>query len=108
MNVNKKSSPSYSVKIWMAGNVADAEKVCRHFCWDVGLCVTVTPTNYIYTGGEQSGFVVGLINYPRFPALPNVIEETAERLAKALAEELCQKSWTIETHSQTYYYERAE
>lgn len=103
-----KSAPSHSVKIWMAGNVADAERVCRHFCYEVSLCVTVTPTNYIYAGGEQSGFIVGLINYPRFPTDKANIDGTADLLAHMLAEELCQRSWTIETPTHTYYHERQD
>jgi hypothetical protein len=34
----------------------------------IGLCVTFTPTTFIYTKGNEPGFSVGLINYPRFPS----------------------------------------
>jgi len=103
----KKQAPSFSVKIWMAGDVADAERVCREYCFDVGLCVTVTPTNYIYTGGAQSGFVVGLINYARFPTLEtDQLVVVAEQLAEKLMYSLFQNSFSIETPVHTYYYER--
>jgi hypothetical protein len=63
----------------------------------VGLCVTLTPTEFIYTGkaiegtehktnAGESGFVVGLINYPRFPVDPSVIREHALTIGKGLLE----------------------
>lgn len=59
-----------------------------------GLCVTLTPTDFIYTGKKRDdgsitdagepGFIVGLINYPRFPAKPDTIREKALDIAKNL------------------------
>jgi hypothetical protein len=40
--------------IYIAGPVAKIESVCRKFC-ERGMCVTVTPTTYIYTGGSEGG-----------------------------------------------------
>lgn len=62
-----KTCTSYPVSIFMAGDYNAAREICRAYCDEVGYCVTVTPTSYVYTGGEESGFIVGLINYPRFP-----------------------------------------
>lgn len=105
--IKKRKTFAWSVKIWMAGNVADAERVCRQYCWEAGLCVTVTPTNYIYTGGSQSGFVVGLINYARFPVEESSeLLQKAEELAKRLMTDLYQMSCSIETPTDSYYYER--
>jgi hypothetical protein len=101
------SAPSYSIRIYMAGNLAQAEQVCREFCWD-GACVTVTPTNYIYKGGEESGFVVGFINYPRFPKTTFLLNRQAESLAERLMTSLCQSSYTIETPAETTWYSRRE
>lgn len=61
------TEPSIRVQIFMAGDISEAKKEIRSYCYEVGLCVTVTPTDFIYTGGEESGFVIGLVNYPRFP-----------------------------------------
>lgn len=49
-----------------------------------GLCVTFTPTSYIYTNGNELGVIVGLINYPRFPSTPEVIREHALAIAEML------------------------
>jgi hypothetical protein len=49
-----------------------------------GLCVTVTPTRFIYKGGSEPGIAVGLINYPRFPEESQKIRDKAFELALAL------------------------
>ena len=92
-----KTASAYPVTIYMAGDVAKAREICRRYCDDVGLCVTLTPTEYIYTNGQESGFAVGLINYARFPADPVEIEANAESLANQLREFLGQQSYTIQT-----------
>jgi ferredoxin len=66
----------YSDKIH---NIEDAYKICQDYCDTVGLCVTVTPTKYIYKNGEEDGIIIGLINYPRFPSTPFDIETTAQK-----------------------------
>lgn len=50
----------------------------------VGLCVTVTDTQYVYTNGGEPGFIVGLINYPRFPSTPEQIKAHALAIAEML------------------------
>lgn len=72
-------------------------------CDDVGLCVTVEPVSYLYTGGEADGVRVGLINYGRFPASPAEIFATAERLAKALIADLGQESASIVATDKTVW-----
>lgn len=49
-----------------------------------GLCVTLTPTEFIYKNGSEPGFVVGFINYPRFPALPAELKNKTLDIAKEL------------------------
>lgn len=94
---------TYRAQIYMAGDIGQAKQVCREYCKKVGLCVTVTPTDFIYTGGEETGFVVGLINYPRFPAPPSAINEHATALANVLRLRLCQHSFSIVTDDKTYW-----
>jgi hypothetical protein len=62
--------PTYAVRLYIAGDVETAKRWLRHECWREGLCVTIEPTTFIYTGGEEDGFVVGFVNYPRFPTDP--------------------------------------
>ena len=86
---------SHEVQIFIAGDYHDAKRICRKFCNDVGFCVTVTPTEYIYTGGAESGVIIGCINYPRFPVGHDDLLEKASKLAELLCDDLYQQSYTI-------------
>ena len=90
----------------MAGDIDVARQAIREFCYDVGLCVTVTPTTYIYTGGEEAGFVVGFINYPRFPVEPDDLWDTATEVAQLLVERCCQHSYTLVAPDRTEWWTR--
>lgn len=96
---DNKWSPSWSIKIHIAGDYDMAVKVCREYCDKVGWCVTVTPTIYVYTGGQEDGVTVGIINYPRFPTTTQELERKALELAEKLLNVLDQQSYTIETPS---------
>jgi len=64
-----------------------ARKLLQEYVDEVGLCVTFTPTEYLYTNGAEPGFCVGLINYPRFPSSSQKIRKHALEIARrALAE----------------------
>lgn len=99
-----KVCPTYWVNIHIAGDLAVIKQTCRVFCQSVGLCVTVTPTDYIYTGGSQTGATIRLINYPRFPKTNEEIYDLASRLAQHLKDDACQESFTLETPSLTTFY----
>lgn len=98
--------PTIRVDIYMAGDFAQAKQVCREYCFEVGLCVHIEPVDFIYTGGEEAGFKVGLINYPRFPTDGGSLTATAEALAKRLMERLCQHSFCIVGPSETAWFSR--
>lgn len=102
--------PAYSVSIFVAGDLKVARMICRDFCdaeakqFGSGLCVTVTPTTYVYTGGEEEGVIVGLINYPRFPVeKAGQIFATAQALAEKLCQLLGQQSYTIQTRDAAFW-----
>ena len=78
-------------------NVKDAIRVCREYTDKVGLCVTVTPTYYVYTDGDEPGIIVGLINYPRFPKTENEINHHGVVLAEILMKSFRQTKCTFET-----------
>jgi hypothetical protein len=95
--------PTYWVKIYLSGPIEVAKQFLRGECASIGLCVTIEPTTYIYTGGEESGYVVGLIQYPRFPATEASILERAELITSRLLELTHQASCTIMTPAETRY-----
>lgn len=84
--------PTYWVKLYLSGPIEQAKQILRRECLAQGLCVTVEPTIFIYTGGEESGYVVGLVNYPRFPSDPANIRDRAMQLASMLLAETYQHS----------------
>lgn len=86
---------TYQATIFIAGDYAKALRTSQAHCDTVGLCVTVEPTTYVYTGGAESGVRVGLINYPRFPSKPRDIERRAKELALLLLDALEQESVSI-------------
>lgn len=71
-------------KLYLSGPIEVAKQIIRAECMEQGLCVTVEPTSFIYTGGEEVGYVVGLINYPRFPTDYVSLRLRAEALAERL------------------------
>lgn len=96
---------TYTAAIYIAGDLADAKRICREFCMR-GACVTVEPIDYIYTGGQESGVRVGFINYPRFPAEPDAIFAQAVELAHVLIEGLCQHSASVVGSFRTVWLSR--
>jgi hypothetical protein len=99
--------PAYDVRLYMAGDIEVARQVCREFCDSIGWCVTVTPTTYVYRGGEggeELGFIVGAINYARFPATPAT--RNMKFLAIELMDRLNQQSFSIITPERSFWVSR--
>lgn len=71
-------------------NINEVINICQEYCDDLGLCVTVTPTYFIYTNGKEDGCFIGLINYPRFPSTPEEIFNKAFDLICILKEKFNQ------------------
>jgi hypothetical protein len=99
---------TYTALIYVGGDWQHAGLIARNFCDAEGLCVTVEPVRYVFTGGECEGARVGLINYGRFPTEPRVIFLKAERLARLLIDELDQESASIVAFDKTVWLSRRE
>lgn len=97
---------TFWAKVFIAGPIEVAKQYLREECMSDGLCVTIEPTLYIYTGGEEAGYVVGLIQYPRFPTGESRIRQRAEKIGKELMVLTCQKSFTIMDSNVTTFYSR--
>jgi hypothetical protein len=73
---------------------------------DVGLCVTITPTSFCYTNGPnvgEPGYIVGLINYPRFSSSIEKIKEIAIHLAQLLKVACNQRGVTVVMPNETIF-----
>lgn len=100
-------APTYWVEIAIAGSAARAIELCREFC-EGGLCVTVTKTDFVYTGGLEAGVLVRLINYPRFPAENRQILWNAALLGEHLRRGLYQDSFSLVAPDVTYWKSRRD
>lgn len=93
-----------SIKIYIAGDYDLYRNICRKFCFHIGLCVNIRKCDYIYTGGEETGVIVELINYARFPSNRVEIKQIAIELAFELMDEGCQTSFSITDGDKSYFY----
>ena len=90
------------------GPIEDAKRIVRKDCLREGLCVTIEPTLFIYKGGEELGYVIGLINYPRFPSTNESIWNRAVDLAMKLLDETYQESILIMAPDKTQWFTKRE
>ena len=98
--MKKLTCPTYTSEIYIAGDIPMAKQLLREYCLQ-GFCVSIEPVSYIYTMGEESGMVVRIINYPRFPRTQDEIKqkgvELGELLIKGLHVGSCSVVCTDET-----------
>lgn len=94
------------VRIYMAGDIETAKRWLRQECWRDPICVTVEPTTFIYTGGEEGGLVVGLLNYPRFPSSRDRLVDRACEIAVGLRDACAQKTALVVGPDLTEWFPR--
>lgn len=91
----------------------EAKDICQKYVDEVGLCATITPTDYIYTNkgvggiGYEPGVIIGLINYPRFPSVSDVRRKALE-LAGLFLREFKQNRVTVMFSDHTVMLERED
>lgn len=82
----------------------DVRESCQDYVDVAGWCVTVTPTDYIYTNGSEHGAVIGAISYPRFQDVTSTeLRERVLELAKKLLVDLHQTFVTVVIHHATMH-----
>lgn len=91
---------TYWAEILIAGNLAKLDDSLRAWCMR-GACVSVSPVDFIYRGGVESGACVRLITYPRFPKTQEEIWAQAVDLGAYLMKSLNQKSCTVQATDKT-------
>lgn len=99
----EKTATTFWVKIYASGPIDVAEQIIRRECKKDGLCITIEPTKFIYTGGEEVGYVIGLINYPKFPTEQYKIWNRAVSLANFLIEGTYQDSILVMSPIETLW-----
>ncbi len=99
---------TYVITLYIGGDVQDARRLMREFCYGTPLCVTITPTTFVYMGGAEEGVAIGFVNYPRFPTSPGALLEVAERVAERLIDEMHQHSALLVAPDATKWFSRRE
>ena len=97
---------SYVIHLYIAGDYNKAQEICRQFCMEQGFCVSLERNTYIYTGGQEDGIKVTIVNYPRFPKDPIQLDSYAHALLRLLIEGLHQGSGLMVTPTETFWYSR--
>jgi hypothetical protein len=105
---HERTADTYTIDIYIAGSPEIAKQVCDDYCWAEHFCVNVQEVDYIYTGGNESGVKIGIIQYPRFPKEINVLENRAFDIGYKVAEACNQWSFTIVSSGKTRFYSRRE
>jgi len=91
--MNKTQVKTFTATIYVGSRVgygdeilhqSEIENWLQSYCDSEGLGVSITPTKFIYSDGNEPGFIVGIINYPRFPSE----KEELRTLSLKIAEEL--------------------
>lgn len=95
------TEPTHTIRIYLSGPIEVAKQVIREHVLAHPQCVTVEPTTFLYTGGEEQGYVVGLLNYPRFPSTPEELNIYATNLAHRLLAHTFQTSAMVVTPTDT-------
>ena len=98
-----KIEPAYNINIYIAGDVQRIKNLCSRYCMNVGFCVTVTQTDFVYTGGVESGAIVGVVSYPRFPDSSANLRKKAIDLANLLIVKTYQWSALVVTSEESIW-----
>lgn len=106
--LDSNSVDTFWAEIYIAGPRDVIEQTCRECCYHEPLCVTIEDVKFIYKGGEETGVVIGLVNYPRFPSTPEEIERTAIDLGGQIMLETCQESYLVVTPIASTWFTRRE
>lgn len=97
--------PNYNVQIWVGlregytdivHTIDEVNQICQEYV-KYGDCVTVTHTQFIYTGGNEPGVIIGYIKYPRFVRTDIEIKNSAIELANIFLDKFKQNRITITT-----------
>lgn len=103
-----KTCNSFSVKIFIAGDIDKAKEFIYNQFETEGNCVNVQPTEYIYTGGREEGMVIEFINYARFPSNLDALVDRAIKMAYDLIIHLDQRSASVVGERLSHYLQRED
>lgn len=105
-DVREKSVVRIVVQVYIGGSYAAAVEACREFVNLTPLCVSVQPTDFVFTHGMESGVCVTLVNYPRFPTNKRSLNGLGRRLGLYLMKRLHQGSFLMHDGVRATWFDR--
>ena len=103
--MNTKTVKTFNANIYIAGDISRIRDICGEYC-ESGFCVSITSTEFVYTYGRETGAIIGIINYPRFPKQQKEIKKLSILLSEKLITGLHQGSCTIVFTDETVFISR--
>jgi hypothetical protein len=92
---------TYQATIYIAGDLVTARALLREEAYQQWLCVSLTPTEFVFTGAVESGVAIGFVNYPEVSSTPEKIFERAKDIATKLIPKMGQRSALVVGPDQT-------
>lgn len=83
---------TYQATIYVGGDLATARAFLRDAAYQEWLCVSLTPTEFVFTGAVEAGVAIGFCAYPEVPVDPEQIFERARQIATGLVKALGQRT----------------
>jgi hypothetical protein len=86
---------AWTVTLYIGGPVEEAKRALSVIAAKVGVCWSVEPTEFIYSGGREQGVIVRQIAYARFPSSADDAMTDMLMVGEGLMEHLGQGSFTV-------------
>jgi hypothetical protein len=102
-------APGYaeSSAVVLGGQRLTALSVCYNYCQRAKMGLMVFDTSFMHPGGQESGMVISIANYPRYPTKNSTVLQHALALAEELMRVLDQERLTVvEVPGETFLVER--
>lgn len=97
---------SFTVTLYIGGCITTAKAVLARMAAETGACWSVEPTEFIYSGGRETGMAIRDLNYARFPRTVKAVEDRMAVVAVDLMDVLGQGSCSLVGPTQSRYLTR--
>ena len=104
--IKVKKADAHTVVIYIAGEYSLAKHELVKICSSMGACFGIQPMEYIYSGGQELGLAITLINYARFSKEKTALDEFSFEVAKSLMIAMGQGSCSVITPNNSFFLTR--
>lgn len=94
---------TFTASIYISTTKQEAISFLSKYFGNLGMCATVTETDFVFTGGREVGVCIGFINYPKYVSTPEDIAHTVIEIADKMLTKTYQRSCSVVCSDRTYY-----